>query len=68
MLFSQLEISYYLIPKSARIKIKISDMSNKELLAEGAQFSTNCNLKYTAWPTKALEQALYHRQSCIFEL
>lgn len=56
MLFSQFEISYYLISKSARIQNKILIGQMKEFPAEGTHF-TNYNLEYTAQTTKALEQA-----------
>lgn len=56
MLFSQFEISYYLISESARIKIMILTGQMEEFLAEGTHHLTNYNLEYTACPTKALEQ------------
>lgn len=56
MLFSQFEISYYLISKSVRIEIKILTGEMKEFLAEGTHHLTHHNLEHIAWPTKALEQ------------
>lgn len=57
MLFAQFEISYCLVSKSAKIKIKVLTGHMEQLLAEGTQHLTNYYLEYTAWPTKALEQA-----------
>lgn len=66
MLFSQFEISYYLISRSARIKIKNLTGEMKELLAEGIQHLMNYDLEYTAWPARKLlnQSDHYHRQSC----
>lgn len=56
MLFSQFEISYYLISKSVRIEIKILTGQTREFPAEGTHHLTHYNLEHIAWPTKAPEQ------------